>query len=256
MPLRATIIAGLSSLCVASCFEPASAGGLSVAYDEFRFIPDFGIEPTSATKGHLVLAPYRVRARAPAPAVAPAPVAARRAPSLFGETATDRLKSLIAHVEAGRNGYDAIVYSARIKPGKRPSQMTISEIYAWIAATPNQGHAIGRYQIIPQTLRSLVSRSGLPLSARFDETTQDFLADLLLEDAGYSAFLDGEIERVEFMNNLAQIWAGLPTTAGSSYYHGIAGNRAGIDWRSFQSAMDQIFSSKNASVARSEVLNF
>ncbi|OOY10907.1 hypothetical protein BMG00_17275 [Thioclava marina] len=246
MPLRATIIAGLSSLCLSSCFEPARAGGLSVAHDEFRFIPDFGIEATSVTKVHLVVPPSPT----------PSPEAPRRAPPVFGETATDRLKSLIAQVEAGRGGYDAIVYSARVKPGKRPSQMTISEIYAWIAATPNQGHAIGRYQIIPQTLRRLVSLSGLPLSARFDETTQDFLADLLLEDAGYGAFLDGEIERAEFMNNLARIWAGLPTISGRSYYHGIAGNRAVIDWRNFETAMDRIFSTKERSVARSEVLNF
>ncbi len=43
------------------------------------------------------------------------------------------------------------------------------------------------------------------------------------------------------MNNLAEIWAGLPTTNGKSHYDGYAGNRATMSWAQFDAAMAQIF---------------
>jgi len=60
------------------------------------------------------------------------------------------LRQLIGRAEAGRKGYDAVQYGARIKPSKPPTQMTLAEIYAWIDATPGQPHAIGLYQFIPK----------------------------------------------------------------------------------------------------------
>ncbi|PTQ68347.1 hypothetical protein [Celeribacter persicus] len=177
------------------------------------------------------------------------------APS-FEDSATDNLKSLIASVEAAQAGYDAVVHSAWQKPSKPASQMTIGEIYDWIAATPNQNHAIGRYQLIPQTLKRLVRRSGLPRSTRYSKTTQDFLADLLLEEAGYSDFLRGSLSQRVFMTNLARIWAGLPTPSGRSYYHGVAGNRAVISWNRYERAMSDIFSGAPEKVVLAEVLPF
>ena len=174
----------------------------------------------------------------------------------FDGSATDNLKTLIASVEAGQGGYDAVVRSAWIKPAKPPSQMTIGEIYAWIEATPDQNHAIGRYQIIPLTLRGLVRKSGLPLSTRYSQATQDFFADLLLAEAGYGKFLKGSLSQRQFLINLAGIWAGLPTPSGRSYYHGVAGNRAVISWKVFESSVTQIFSGKSAKVALAEVSGF
>ena len=152
-----------------------------------------------------------------------------------------QLKSLIAHAEAGRKGYDAVHVSARVKPGKRPTQMTLGQIRTWIRNTPGQPHAIGRYQIIPSTLRSLVARAKLPNSTVFSPQVQDQLADLLLADAGLADFQRGRISRVKFMNRLALIWAGLPQSNGRSAYHGYAGNRATISLRFYKAQMNKIF---------------
>ncbi|SEK21188.1 hypothetical protein [Pacificibacter marinus] len=160
---------------------------------------------------------------------------------LFGDTATQKLKSLIARAEAPHLGYDAVVKSAWRKPNDAPSQMRISEIYDWIGATPNQNHAIGRYQFIPTTLKRLVAKAGLHHDVPFNADTQDMLADLLLEEAGYTKFLSGQMPRHRFMNRLARIWAGLPTSNGRSYYHGHAGNRATISWAHYDDAMQMIF---------------
>jgi hypothetical protein len=162
---------------------------------------------------------------------------------LYGDTATQKLKSLIARAEAPHLGYDAVVKSAWRKPKGAPTQLSIREIYAWIQATPNQNHAIGRYQFIPATLKRLVAKTGLHHDVSFGPKTQDMLADLLLEEAGYDAFLKGQMSRQRFMNRLARIWAGLPTSNGRSYYHGHAGNRATITWAHYDAAMRTIFAS-------------
>ena len=158
-----------------------------------------------------------------------------------GGSQVSRLRHLIGFAEARRDGHDAVQHGATRKPGKRPTQMTLGEIYAWTAATPGQQHAIGRYQFIPTTLRALARRAGLGSDTIFSADLQDALADLLLEDAGFAAFRNGGLSRRGFMNNLARIWAGLPASTGRSHYHGQAGNRATISWATFDREMAQIF---------------
>ena len=162
------------------------------------------------------------------------------APLRFGGSKAARIRDLIASVEAGRAGYDAVQHGARIKPEKRPTDMTLQEIYDWIAATPGQQHAIGRYQFIPATLRHSANRLGLRPSTRFSPAVQDQLADLLLGDAGLLRVQTGEISREAFMLNLAKIWAGLPTKTGRSFYHGVAGNKAGMRYDRYAREMQNI----------------
>lgn len=152
-----------------------------------------------------------------------------------------RLLDLIGHAEASGAGYDSVQHGARTKPAKRPTDMTIAEIFDWIKATPGQPHAIGRYQFIPKTLRALVRRGGIGRQDRFSPALQDHLANMLLEDAGYSAFLSGRLSQTRFMYNLAGIWAGLPLPSGRSRYHGYAGNHATISWNTYNSEVTRIF---------------
>jgi muramidase (phage lysozyme) len=162
------------------------------------------------------------------------------APSATGG-AVGKIFDLISKAESPRMGYDAVQHGARIKPSKRPTQMTLAEIDAWIRATPGQPHAIGRYQMIPDTFRRLVRQAGLPPNTIFSPQVQDRMAYILLEDAGFSAAQDGLMSRQTFMNNLAKIWAGLPTSSGKSHYHGYAGNKATMTWARYDAAMAQIF---------------
>ncbi|MDE4175630.1 hypothetical protein PXK01_15815 [Phaeobacter sp. PT47_59] len=161
--------------------------------------------------------------------------------AVVGGNAVQRLMTLIAGAEAGKAQYDAVQYAATIKPPKRPTQMTIGEIYKWIDETPGQQHAIGRYQFIPATLRRLVKHVGASRSDRFSPLLQDRLAHQLLEEAGLSETLAGEMNRHAFMHNLSKIWAGLPTSSGKSYYHGLAGNKAVLSWAKFDEEMARLF---------------
>ncbi|WP_052249108.1 hypothetical protein [Leisingera sp. ANG-Vp] len=158
-------------------------------------------------------------------------------------SSVEQLFALIAFAEAPRGRYDAIHHGAKVKPGKKPSQMTLAEIYTWIDRTPGQLHAIGNFQIIPSTLLNLQKRLGLPDATRFSRETQNRMAALLISDAGYQRVAAGRITRAAFMDNLARIWAGLPLASGKSAYHGYAGNRATITRAFFGQQMERIFGS-------------
>lgn len=176
-----------------------------------------------------------------------APLPTRSVPSLSGaaqgtgSTQVDRLLTLIAQAEAGPLGYDAVNYGANVRPPRRPTQMTLGEIYQWIDATPGQPHAIGRYQFIPPTLRRVARERGFGPETRFTPGVQDVLALVLLEDAGLSRFQRDEMTRRRFMYNLSRIWAGLPLPNGRSYYEGHAGNSASISWAAFEGGMVRIW---------------
>ncbi|MCT4682173.1 MAG: hypothetical protein N4A39_00405 [Roseicyclus sp.] len=173
-------------------------------------------------------------ARAPPLSDGPVPF---RAPQ--GEVAL--LLTLIARAEAGAAGHDAVQHGARIPPPRAPTAMTLGEIFGWIAATPGQPHAIGRYQFIPPTLRRVTAAAGIGPDVRFTPEVQDALALILLEEAGLTAFREGRLDRRGFMARLARIWAGLPLPDGRSHYHGYAGNRATMSWEAFEAGMARIW---------------
>lgn len=152
-----------------------------------------------------------------------------------------KLQALIQHAESRRAGYDAWHESAAVPPPKAPSRMTLAEIQGWIAATPGQHHAIGRYQIVPDTLEGLIRRAGLPVETLFDAQVQDALANILILDAGYAEFEAGRITPGRFMDNLARVWAGFPLASGLSAYDGVAGNKATVTRAFFTAQMAEIF---------------
>ena len=66
-----------------------------------------------------------------------------------------------------------------------------------------------------------------------------FAADLF-RTAGLSEWLSGGVANETYMDNLAQIWAGLPLESGLSAYDGKSGNRATITREAFRQALLQL----------------
>ncbi len=218
-----------------------------VAMVELNPKADVSVDTTVASlfsgdSGRSFFAPYPARFRSKTGGDEMVTAAMAAGPLFMqGGAPAERIRHLIAAAEAGRQGYDAVQYGALRKPSKRPTEMTLAEVYAWIQQTPSQPHAIGRYQFIPSTLRRLVDIVGIDTRARFSPQVQDTLADVLLAEAGFDEVSAGRINRQTFMNNLAKIWAGLPTSNGQSHYHGYAGNRATMTWARFDEEMSAIF---------------
>lgn len=100
------------------------------------------------------------------------------------------------------------------------------------------GSAIGRYQIIDDTLGRLIVRMDLSGGERFTPALQDRMAMHLARDAGLDAWLAGAMRDERFAANLARVWAGLPAgPRNRSAYHGIQGNRAGVGWRTLVASL-------------------
>jgi conjugal transfer mating pair stabilization protein TraG len=102
----------------------------------------------------------------------------------------------------------------------------------------NGGSAVGRYQFLDDTLDGLVDRLGLNGNERFSPELQDRLALQLARDAGMEDWIGGRISDERFAESLSQVWAGLPRDeSNESYYEGIQGNRATVDWNTVIAAL-------------------
>jgi hypothetical protein len=164
-----------------------------------------------------------------------------RAAGLIDLWRTAAVLDLVAGPES-RGNYNAW-YRAAHQGEVQLAELTLAEVRALQRrlVRQNGGSAIGRYQIIDDTLEGLVVRMGLSSSERFTPALQDRMAMHLAREAGLAAWLDGALSDERFAARLARVWAGLPADqSGRSRYAGIQGNRAGIGWRTLVTSLGRI----------------
>ena len=89
-------------------------------------------------------------------------------------------------------------------------------------------YAVGRYQMIPTTLRAAQKWANLPDSATFGPQNQDklFLKLLKYKRPTVWDFLNGRASLSAAVQSLAREWAGVPTLSGRSFYRN--GNKANV----------------------------
>ena len=80
--------------------------------------------------------------------------------------------------------------------------------------------ALGRYQIVRTTLRKMRKELGLKGTEKFDAAMQDRLAVHLLKGRGLDAWASGKISDKQFLANLANEWASLPSRAARGLQRG------------------------------------
>lgn len=106
--------------------------------------------------------------------------------------------------------------------------------------------ALGRYQIIRTTIRSIKSTLGLSDDLLFDEEMQDRMACFLLGQRGIDKWLNGNMQQSTLINNLAAEWASLPkwdgkgaySTAGSGDLHKAQSARVSV--QDVQAALNEV----------------
>ena len=151
---------------------------------------------------------------------------------------TSAVLDLVAGPES-RGNYNAW-YRAAHQDALQLADLTVGEVRALQKrlVRANGGSAIGRYQIIDDTLDGLVARMGLTGNERFTPALQDRMAMRLARDAGLEDWIEGRLSDERFAANLARVWAGLPADhRGRSFYAGIQGNRAAIRWRTLVASL-------------------
>jgi len=96
--------------------------------------------------------------------------------------------------------------------------------------------AVGAYQMLYPEVAA--SKTGVPLTAKFNKENQDRMADYYLNMAGYQQFINGRITAEQFNDRLAGQFASLKTTSGSGVYDTDGINRA------YENLLDLIKKSK------------
>jgi peptidoglycan hydrolase-like protein with peptidoglycan-binding domain len=156
------------------------------------------------------------------------------------------LLNFIARYESGGN-YNVVF---RMKPDPNLTKMTIADVLKLQDQHVRNGSpssAAGRYQYIRKTLRDTIAQMGIdPNKTLFDEKTQDAIATFTLRSVGLDNWLKGTLSDEQFLNKVAKIWAGIPTTKGVSAHDGDGLNKAGT---TTQHALATLSSIKSGSVA-------
>ncbi len=157
------------------------------------------------------------------------------------------LKDLIARYES-KGDYN-IVYGGipeRFRPdthlGKPLTACSVDEVLGWQAyVTSNQVGAVssaaGKWQVIRKTLLEFAPKAGLSGHDLFSPDNQDRIFTVLLDRRGYREFLSGDLNAVDFANNVAREWAAMPVVtdiqgahrpvkAGECFYSGDKVNKA------------------------------
>lgn len=153
-----------------------------------------------------------------------------------------KLLDLIAKPESG--GHYDIMMGGKRNP--KILSMTLSELLKYQRAYKAGGAetaAAGRYQFMPDTMREVATSLGLNFNKDvFDPQTQDDLAIHLLRQKGLDRWLEGRMSDDQFMDRLAQVWAGLPSPSknGQSWYHGVGSNKASISIAAVQNTLNDI----------------
>ena len=163
-------------------------------------------------------------------------------------TAARPILDMIGRYESGGD-YNR-VYGNVIQP---LTSMTLSQVIGFqndYVAAGSPSSAVGKYQFIRKTLRSLKSDLGFSDSTYFNAYTQDTMALELLKRRGFKSFIEGRITMQQFMLNISMEWASLPvpfTTRGykktvqrgESYYAGDGLNTAHASTAAVESALTQ-----------------
>lgn len=83
-----------------------------------------------------------------------------------------------------------------------------------------ESSALGRYQIVRTTRRTIQGTLNLHASALFDAAMQDRMGCYLLGVRGIDKYLAGRLSEDTMINNLSREWASIPTTVGKGFYGG------------------------------------
>ena len=179
------------------------------------------------------------------------------------------------YTSGGLKGYiEGQGKSPYAKLSKPLSQYTIGDVRSFQSRSrDNVGQlwATGRYQIIPDTLKGLISKAGLSESDPYNEVNQDKLAmQLLMNRSNIRKYLKGEVpdtqQNVEAAAlSMAQIWSsiGVPyamqgnkrrVEKNESYYSG-GGDKATVKTEDVQKALRELRNSYGKSDESDEKKN-
>lgn len=145
--------------------------------------------------------------------------------------------------DKGRGYNETLNYGAYTGGDVNLVGMTLDQIEALQTKMLNnrrnklRSSALGRYQIIRTTLRTMREQLGLTGREKFDVEMQDRLACYLLGQRGIDKWLAGRLSIDTLIRNLAQEWASIPKPDGKGHYEG---QNAGVTVSMVKAALAEV----------------
>lgn len=136
-------------------------------------------------------------------------------------TKREAVLNMIAKHESGGD-YNVVIGGEKMPLTAMPLGHVL-KLQDELVASGQPSGAVGRYQIIKKTMKSIIDRNPktFPLDRPFDEETQEDMANILLDRRGFREFETGKISDEEMALELSKEWASLPNPeTGKSYYDG------------------------------------
>lgn len=138
---------------------------------------------------------------------------------------TNRLLNLIGSIE-GQGNYNILVGGKTLP---ELTSMTVKQVLDYQSQMVASGHestAVGKYQVIRDTLGDMLKQGVVRSDDVFNAATQDRIATALMKRRGLEDYKSGYLSADQFADSLAKEWAALPTASGQSYYQGKGSNQA------------------------------
>jgi muramidase (phage lysozyme) len=183
------------------------------------------------------------------PQLPPMPPGANPATAAKPAASLIKILDLIGRAES-RGNYNVLVGG---KTNPDLTNMTIAEVQDFQSTMVRAGHestAVGKYQIIQETLRTLLNRGVVSPNEKFSPATQDKLGVALLHRGGWARFQSGNISADQMADAIARIWAGFPLANGMSYYQGVGTNKATISRQEVLNALTDVPKAKDGGMFR------
>jgi len=139
----------------------------------------------------------------------------------------------------GQGNYNILV-GGKTKTDPPLTDLSVDEVLDFQRQMRGSGFessAVGKYQIIRNTLAGLVSSGVLNPNEKFNEAAQDKAALGLLKQRGHDRYRSGTLDVNSYANNLAKEWASLPMPDGKSFYAGVGSNKSLVSRDEFIGAL-------------------
>ena len=143
--------------------------------------------------------------------------------------------SMVAGVEGGRHGANAVSFSSSLGVSKMDVVgTTVADMISTMEKadnSANKGHKadrtyVGSYQLGRSALKSAIAAGVVSPTQNLDEKAQRAVANMLTDRRAKQATVNGVVDETRLAKALAQEFAALPTVNEKSYYAGRAGNKS------------------------------
>lgn len=157
------------------------------------------------------------------------------------------LLNFIARYES-RGNYNIVVGGQSVPELTKMTLSQVNDFQRQMLKSGKESTAVGRYQYIRDTLTNTAAQMRLdPNTTVFDPKTQDAIATHTLKTIGLDQWLNGQMPDEQFLNRVAQIWAGIPKSSGGSAHAGVGSNKAGTTAQNALAALQNIKTGTTAS---------